>query len=288
LALKNGCSSLIFVFLGVVMLTIRTNTAATQAKKDYNASSKEMASSFGHLSSGYRITKASDDSAGLSVGTNLTAQIQSLKQTIRNAMDGLSALQTVEASLAAGQELLSRLRQLTMQSISDGVGAGQRDMIQSEMGEVLAELGRISEVTEFNGMRLLDGSVSSLDFQIGIRGGEDDYITLEPKNVGLTSLGLDGFSGASSQALQQIDDALEKISDLRAEFGAAQNRLTSVVTTIGSNLDSLNAGRSRVMDTDVAKEVANISNQQVVQQAGASVIRNSYAFTQTALRILEK
>ena len=146
------------------MLTIRTNVAATQAKKDYHASSREMTKSFEKLSSGFRITKAADDTAGLSVGTNLTAQIQSLKQSTRNAMDGLSALQTVEGSLAAGQELLSRLRQLTMQIVSDGVGQDGREMIKREVDAVLEELRRISEITEFNGFKLLDGSVSLLDF----------------------------------------------------------------------------------------------------------------------------
>ena len=211
------------------MLTIRTNVAATQAKKDYHASSREMTKSFERLSSGFRITKAADDTAGLSVGTNLTAQIQSLKQSTRNAMDGLSALQTVEGSLAAGQELLSRLRQLTMQIVSDGVGQDGREMIKREVDAVLEEMRRISETTEFNGFKLLDGSVSSLDFQIGIRGGTEDFLSLAARDVGLSSLGLHGFLDLYKQQSNNPGSGPER----------ASHALTYGVSTIGYDLNQV-------------------------------------------------
>lgn len=274
--------------MGRIMFTIRTNVAATQAKRDYRQSTNKITDSFERLSSGVRVTKASDDSAALSVGTNLKAQITSLQQTARNARDGLSLLQTMDGSLSAGQELLSRLRQLTMQVISDGVGDNQRDMIRKDSGQVMNELSRLSEITEFNGSKPLNGSVNAFAFQIGTRGESEDYLNLDGQDMSAGALGLSGFSPTSSADLATVDAALTKLSDMRAQVGAAQNRLMSVLETIGSNTLSLSAGLSRVMDADVATEVATVSNNQVLQQAGSSVISNSYEFSKTALRILEK
>lgn len=276
------------------MMTIRTNLAASAAKAQYNGTAREMTNSFEKLSSGYRVTKASDDSAALSVGTNLTAQIQSLRQSKQNAMDGLSVLQTLEGALNESVALLTRLRELNMQYVSDGVGDTERGYIKTEAQGLLDELSRVAAATEYNGYTILDGSVNSLNFQIGIRGGSADTFEIALADVRLTSLGLDTFGANWSSrdggraTIDMLDDALTQVADLRATFGAAQNRLSSIVSSIESSADSLYAGRSRTLDTDIAKEVSSVSSNQVLQQAGAAVITQSYQFTGQALRLLDR
>ena len=259
------------------MLTIRTNLAAAQAKKDYHTSSREMTKSFEKLSSGFRITKASDDTAGLSVGTNLTAQIKSLAQSTRNAKDGLSALETVEGSLAAGQELLSRLRQLTMQIVSDGVGQEGREMIKREVDSVLEEIRRISETTEFNGVKLLDGSISSMDFQIGIRGEKEDFVTLEARDVGLSSLGLHAFLDLFALQTNNPSSGPER----------ASHALTYDVNTSGNNQNQVQTYNADTRDNGYGAQTVTINAADGTTQSHTTAANDTAHEIATALNAIE-
>lgn len=270
------------------MLTIRSNLASTYARTDYNRSADRLTNSFEKLATGVRITRASDDSAGLSVGTNLKAQMASLQQVARNAADGVSLLQTMDGAIGTAQERLARLRELTMQAVSDGVNTEQLGYLHQESDRVLEELGRIGNVTEYVGRKPLDGSTPTFTIQVGTRGDAEDHIDLQGYDIGLSALGLNGFQPTDRADLTTLDQVIDRLNEIRSEIGANQNRLQSAQETISANMMSFTATYARVMDADVAAETAAVSSNQVLMQAGASVISNTYEFSKMALRILEK
>lgn len=217
------------------MLTIRSNIAAAAARRQLQRSSSDVQGNFAKLSSGYRITQASDDAAGLAVVTNMVAQIRGYQQASRNANDGISVIQTVESALNENSRLLTRLRELTMQAASDGIGTTERGYLRSEVDNILKELERISASVEYNSVKVLDGSLTNLSFQVGVRGTSNDYISVKLQDVGLTSLGLNStnfetsFSSTASAGvfrglLDKLDSAIATISNFRANLGASANR----------------------------------------------------------------
>ncbi len=274
------------------MLSIRTNVSSLSAQRNLMNNQNQLDGSLSKLSSGYRITRASDDAAGLGVSTNLTAQIRSYGQAVRNANDGLSVVQTAEASMNETSAILTRMRELAMQSASDGIGATERAYIQEENTALIAELDRIDSVTEFNGQTLF-GAAAALTFQVGIRETANDFITLDTTamNVDSTSLGVNGVdlstdAATSRAALATIDTAIDSVSNFRSELGAVANRLTSVVNTISVAKESASAANSRIRDVDVAEESSNMSASQVLMQAGVSVLAQANQAPQVALKLL--
>ena len=270
------------------MLTIRSNVSATLAKNDYTRAANKLTNSFEKLSSGVRITRASDDVAGLGVGTNLTAHIASLQQVARNAVDGMSMLQTMDGAIGVGQELVARLRQLTMQAVSDGLTAAEKGLVHTETDRVLEEFGRLSAVTEYVGRKPLNGSTGSFDVQIGLRGDAQDFISVNGHDMTLGTLGLSGFQPTDKSDLTMLDGVIDRLNAMRSDVGATYNRLQSVQETITNGIQSISSSLARVMDTDVAEETAKVSTNQVLMQAGASVMSNTYQFSKVALSILEK
>lgn len=279
------------------MLSVRTNVAALNARRYMTKASNDMAGNFAKLSSGYRITQASDDAAGMAVTTTLTAQIRSYHQAARNANDGLSVVQTVESALNESTNLITRLRELTIQAASDSMSPVERGYIKSEVDNIIAELKRISDSGEFNGLKVLDGTTSQLQFQVGIRGTSNDVLTIQLQPVGLTGVGLDGanfqsaFLATASAGdfrgfLPTLDNAIAYISNFRASLGAAANRLTSIQDTISVASESAEATRARIRDVDVAEETAKMSANQVLVQAGVSVLAQANQTPQAALKLL--
>lgn len=274
------------------MLSIRTNVSSLSAQRNMMNNQNQLDSSLSKLSSGYRITRASDDAAGLGVSTNLTAQIRSYGQAVRNANDGLSVVQTAEASMNETSAILTRMRELAMQSASDGIGATERAYIQEENTALIAELDRIDAVTEFNGQTLF-GAAAALTFQVGIRETANDFITLDTTamNVDSTNLGVNAVdlsvdAATSRAALATLDTAIDSVSNFRSELGAVANRLTSVVNTISVAKESASAANSRIRDVDVAEESSNMSASQVLMQAGVSVLAQANQAPQVALKLL--
>jgi len=274
-------------------MSIRTNVSSLNAQRNLYTTQNALSDSLSKLSSGYRITKAGDDAAGLGISTKLESQIRSYSQATRNANDGISVIQSTEAALNESANILTRLRELAMQSASDGVGASERGYINTESTQLLSELDRIASVTEYNGTKLLDGSnVSALDFQIGIANTGNDRIQFNTLNAttgvsGLAISGMDLSSKVSAQgALDTIDQALSKVSQSRSTLGAAGNRLQSAINNIQAFSESLSAANSRIKDVDVAQETSNMSRLQILSQAGVSVLAQANQMPQLALKLL--
>ncbi len=274
------------------MVTIRTNTSSLAAQRNLNANQRSLDMSLSKLSSGYRITRASDDAAGLGVSTNLRAQMKSYEQAARNASDGLSVVQTAEASLNESANILIRLRELTMQSASDGISTTERAYIQEEANALVAELDRIDSVTEFNGT-ILFGAAAPLSFQVGVRDTANDFLTIDTTamDVDSTSLGVDAIdlstdATTSRAELVNIDAAIDTLSNFRSELGAAANRLSSVMNTIAVGLEEATSANSRILDVDIAAETSRMSSGQVLVQAGVSVLSQANQAPQVALKLL--
>jgi flagellin len=271
-------------------MSIRTNVASLNAQRNLYQTQLSLDSSLSKLSSGYRITKAGDDAAGLGISTNLQAQIASYGQAVRNANDGISVVQTTESALDEDSAILTRLRELAMQSASDGIGNTERGYIQTESTALVSELGRIASVTEYNGTMLLNGTAASLDFQVGVRGTANDRISFTTIDATATTLGvnaLDLSSKANAQAaLATVDAALTSVSTARAGLGAAGNRFQSAVAAIQAFSESLSAANSRIRDVDVAEETSNMSRANILAQSGVSVLAQANQIPQLALKLL--
>ena len=271
--------------------SIRTNVGSLNAQRNLFNSSSMLEDSFSKLSSGFRITKAGDDAAGLGISVNLTAQIRSFNQGNRNAQDAQSLMQTAEANLNQTTELLTRMRELAMQSASSGVGNTERGYIQTENTALITEIDRIANSAEYNGQALLNSGATSLTFQVGIRNvAANDRISVSTVDATSATLGVGSLDfstqAASQSALATLDTALQSVSSSRATFGAAGNRLASVIQTIQNSSESLSAANSRIRDVDVAEETSKMARTQVMMQAGVSVLAQANQAPQIALKLL--
>jgi flagellin len=273
-------------------MSIRTNISSLNAQRNLYSTQTAMDSSLSRLSSGFRITKAGDDAAGLGISSKLESQIRSYSQAVRNANDGMSVIQSTEAALNEQANVLTRLRELAMQSASDGVGNSERAYIQKESTALVAELERISQVTEYNGTKLLNGASATLDFQVGIYSTTNDAITFTTLNAttGASGLNVSGMSLAAKasalSALASLDSALASVSDARATLGANGNRFQSAISNIQAFSESLSAANSRIKDVDVAEETSRMSRSQILLQAGVSVLSQANQMPQMALKLL--
>ena len=272
-------------------LSIRTNVASLNAQRNLTNTQTALDSSLAKLSSGYRITKAGDDAAGLGVSTSLTAQTKSFNQAVRNANDGLSVVQSAEAGFNEIANILTRMRELAMQSSSDGVGDTQRGYVQTEKSSLSAEIDRIANSTQFNGTNLLNISTASLDFQVGIGNvAANDRITVSTVDIQSATLGVAAFSLATKAgaqaALTTIDAALNTLSGARSTYGAMGNRLQSAINAVQTFAEATAAANSRIRDVDVAEETANMTRSNILAQAGISVLAQANQMPQMALKLL--
>ena len=275
-------------------LSVMTNVASLNAQRNLQQTTQMLESSLAKLSSGYRITKAGDDAAGLGVSENLRAQIRSLQVAQRNAFDGVNVVQVAEGSFNEISNILIRMRELAMQAASDGIGDTERGYLDEEFQALIDEVDRIVDTTEFNGKKLIDGSLSganALTFQVGIRTTAADSITLEIANSDTTSLGintLDVTSKANAQtALSAIDTAIQTMSERRAALGALGNRLNSTIANLGVAYENLSSANSRIRDVDVAVETSALTRSQILLQAGVAVLAQANAVPQVALSLLK-
>lgn len=271
-------------------LSIKTNVSALDAQKNLMGTELDLNNSLAKLSSGFRITKASDDAAGLAISVNLGAQIKSYNQAVRNGNDALNVVQTADSSLNETQNILTRLRELASQSASSGVSNTERGYIQNEVTGLISEVDRIANATEYNGVALLN-SAASLTFQVGIRNvANNDQIVVTTASATSTSLAvgtlsLSTLTGAQA-ALGTIDSALQSVSSTRATLGAQANRFEKVINVATQSSVSLSAAQSRIRDVDVAEETSNMSRTQILMQAGVSVLSQANQMPQVALKLL--
>jgi flagellin len=272
---------------------INTNVASLQAQTSLSKVNKESQESFSKLSSGSRITKAADDAAGLAISEKLKAEIRSAHQANRNANDGISMVQVAEGGLNETSNILVRMRELAIQSASDTVGDVERGMSNMEYQQLKQEMERISQVTEYNGTKLLDGSGEKKEFQIGTGADEfQDRISFEPNminssssSLGVEGLGVDSKAGAQD-SLGAIDSAIEKISGQRAVLGSIQNRLTSTSNNLQTYSENMSAANSRIRDVDYAEETAKQARNQILTAAGTSVLAQANVNGQNALKLI--
>ena len=284
-------------------MSIRTNVSSLNAQRNLYSTQSQLDSSLSRLGSGYRITKAGDDAAGLGISVNLQAQIKSYAQAARNAQDGISLVQTAEGSLNEITNILTRMRELAMQSASAGVDGDQRKYIDTESKQLVAEIDRIANAADYNGTSLLNGTntPAKLTFQVGIKntdtgsGDAVNTITVDTADVNKEELFQKDSASytidlsdqtKAAEALAVIDGALGKVSETRATFGAVGNRLNNAISNIQSAAENLSAANSRIRDVDIAAETAEMTRANILMQAGVSVLSQANQIPQSALKLL--
>ncbi len=274
-------------------LRVNTNIASINAQRNTAQVTTRLARNYQKLSTGLRISTAADDAAGLAISERLRSQVRSLSQASRNANDGISLVQVGEGALNEVSNILVRLRELTIQSANGSSSTADKDTIKEEFDSLVNEVNRIAQSTEFNGIRLLDGSSSSVTFQVGINttAGIDQLdVSLTPAlatSLGLSSLDI-GSSGSTTTAILAIDNAINSVSQLRGKFGSLQNRLQSTIANLGVAGESLSAAESRIRDVDVAYETAELTRNNILQQASISILAQANQQPQSALTLLQR
>lgn len=274
-------------------MRIATNVASITAQRSLAGSSREMSKSMGQLSSGSRITKSADDAAGLAVSENLRSQIRGLSQAGRNAMDGVSLIQTAEGGLSEISNILTRLRELGVQAASDTVGETERSFLDKEVQQLKDEAQRIAKSTRFGNVALLDGSGGTFDFQVGIQNDDfNDRISFDSgaQDAQVSALGVDGLDFTTKEgaqgSLEMLDQAQLTVNGFRANLGALQNRLISTQDNINVMYENLSAANSRIRDTDIAQATADLTRNQILQQATVGVLATANMQGQQALKLI--
>jgi flagellin len=280
-------------------LRVNTNVTAFNAYRNLSATDNAVSSSLQKLSSGSRINSAADDASGLVISQNIKAQIGGIGQAVSNAQDGISVVQTAEGALTEVASMLQRMRDLSVQAANSGANGGYSGTAVSaanaEVQQLKAAIDQISSTTQFNGTHLLDGTAGTLTFQVGANSGET--LTVALKSMDAASLGttagsnvgainLTSSASAASDAIKTLDAAISDVSAFRGTLGATQNRLQHVVANLSVTQENLSASESRIADTDMASEMTNFSKQQILMQAGTSMLAQANSAPQSVLSLL--
>ena len=272
-------------------LRVNTNVSSLTAQRNLANTTNQLSRSLERLSSGLRITRASDDAAGLAISERFRADIRSLSQAQRNANDAISLLQIAEGALNESSGILIRMRELAVQSANGTLGTAERATLDQEFQDLLGEIDRIAAVTEFNGTQPLSDSSLSINFQVGANNTTNDQIAVTGVDATTTGLSLPGAAitdaTVAGTAMGTIDSAIDTLSGLRADFGTAQNRLESTIRSIAVAVENTAAAESRIRDVDVASETAILTRNQVLQQAGVSVLAQANVSSSIALALLQ-
>jgi flagellin len=273
------------------MLAIKNNIMASNAARHLSASYDRLSKSVERLSSGLRINGAKDDAAGLAVRELMRADIAVLTQGSRNAQDGISMLQTMEGAMAVIDDALVRMKQLAEQAATGSYSNAQRTIMNSEFAQMRNEINRIADSTKFNDIQMLNSAGVSISIHFG---ESNDYITVTTANMttsAATGLALDGLSISTADSakatLATIDSAINTKDTARARFGYMMNRLESTISVIDIQRENLMASESRVSDVDVATEVAELTRNQVLAQAGTAMLTQANMMPQMALTLLQ-
>ncbi len=274
-------------------LRINTNVSSLNAQRNLGTTRLAQNKVLEQLSSGQRINRAGDDAAGLAISENLKAQIRGLGQAERNAQDGVSLVQIAEGALAEVGNIMIRLRELAVQAASDTIGPTERKFLNVEFEQLLSEVDRIANSTEFNRVPLLNGTGSVFDIQIGTRNDPlSDRLTFDASSadVNVAALGLNLASVSdkisAQNSLAAIDQGIQNVSGIRADFGALQNRLQSTINNIQISNENLSAANSRIRDTDIASATSELTRTNILMQAGTSVLAQANQSTTNALSLI--
>jgi flagellin len=278
-------------------MRINNNLVAMNTHRQLGITNNSSAKAMEKLSSGFRINRAGDDAAGLSISEKMRGQIRGLSQASRNAQDGISMIQTAEGSLNESHAILQRMRELAVQSANDTNVAEDRDALQAEADELILELGRIKDTTQFNKQNLLDGTAGTLGavvLQVGANEGEAmdldftvqgiDLTTIVDTDLAALDISLD--SATAQTAITTIDTALEDVSAGRSKLGAWQNRLEHTIKNLDNAAENLQAAESRIRDVDMAKEMMEFTKQNILQQAATAMLAQANQAPQGVLQLL--
>lgn len=274
-------------------LRISTNVQSLKAQNSLSKVEENKSNTLAKLSSGSRINKAGDDAAGLAISEKLKANIRGTQQASRNAGDGISMIQTAEGGLNESSNILIRLRELSVQAASDTIGDQERKFSDLEFQQLKNEMERIATSTQFNGKNLLSGEGESLDFQIGIMNDEkNDRLSYKPADTSarVSDLGVDGLGVLSKESaqgnLEAIDKAINGVNANRASLGALQNRLQSTISNLEVRTENLSAANSRIRDTDIALESAEMTKGNILSAAATSVLAQANNSGSAALKLI--
>lgn len=282
------------------MSVINTNITSLVAQRNLLNSQNSLSTSMERLSSGLRINSAKDDAAGQAIANRMTAQINGMAQAQRNANDGISVAQTAEGALDQINDNLLRIRELSVQASNDTNSDTDRASIQEEITARVNEIDRIANSTQFNGKNILDGSIASMDIQVGANTSASDTLTITLANGQSSALIVDDAdasvdlttgavtdSATAKASIDAIDNALEAVDSARSGLGSIQNRFEAVIGNLQSSEINLSSARSRIEDTDYATEVANMTRSQILQQAGTSLLAQANQTPQNVLALLQ-
>jgi len=273
-------------------LRINTNPVSLRAQENLTAATGSLAKNVERLSSGLRINQAGDDAAGNSLSSKLSADTRGLQQASRNANDAVSVIQTAEGALSEVNGLLTRMRELAVQAANGGtMTSTDRGYIDQEFQLLESEINRIVSVTEFNGQKLIDGTISGgVDFQVGMNNTTNDRLALSVSDSDSTALGLNDevltSQTAAQAAIDSLDTAIQSVATSRGTLGATQNRLTVTLSNLSNMHENLSAANSRIKDVDVAEESAAMTRNQILVQAGVAVLAQANQLPQSALALI--
>ncbi|ALX67042.1 flagellin N-terminal helical domain-containing protein [Microbacterium sp. XT11] len=283
-------------------LQIATNVSALNAYRNLSANQTDVSKSLEKLSSGLRINRAADDAAGLAISEGLRSQVNGLNVAARNAQDGISVIQTAEGALTEVHSILQRIRDLAVQAGSDSNNVDSRKAITTEVTQLVDELTRISDNTNFNGIKLLDASAGAagdgvLSFQVGADGSASSQITVNLGSADIKTLAADlkadivttdGFATPTLAAatITTVDAAIKSVSSARADLGAVQNRFESTINSLQVSAENLSAAKSRIADTDMAAEMVKYTAANILQQAGTAMLAQANQSGQGVLQLL--
>lgn len=289
-------------------LIVNTNIASLSAQRYLSNSTNALGATYKRLSSGLRINSASDDAAGLAISDRMTAQVRGLNQAIRNASDTISVIQIAEGALGETTNALQRMRELSVQAANDTYTYQDRQNLQKEVNQLVSEINRIADTTQFNNQLLLQGSFSAGKvFHVGANMNQTivmsittmrasalgvDPLAAAAEGAILASFGMGGSGlgnnnqSAANSAIQHIDNAIDSVTTLRASLGAFQNRFEAVITNLTSISLNTSQARSRIKDADIAAETAKLTQNNILQQAGTAVLAQANQQPSIVLQLL--
>ena len=274
-------------------MVVQHNVTAMNANRQLGITTDVQAKSSEKLSSGYKINRAADDAAGLAISEKMRRQVRGLTQASNNAQDGISAVQTAEGALNEVHDMLQRMNELTTKAANDTLQSSDRAYIQQEVNALLSEIDRTASTTKFNETVLLDGSFTGKNLQVGTSNSTDDVIQVDIVPLTCTGLGVNGLDVTGSNgnvardSLAKIASAITRVSSQRADLGAIQNRLEHTIKNLDNVVENTQAAESQIRDTDMAEEMVRYSNNNILAQAGQSMLAQANQTNQGVLSLLQ-
>ena len=269
-------------------MVVQHNLTAMNANRQLGITAGNQAKATEKLSSGYRINRAGDDAAGLSISEKMRSQIRGLDKASSNAQDGISLIQTAEGALNEAHAILQRMNELSTQAANDTNTSADRTAIKKEIDALVSELNRIASTTQFNTMNLLDGSFTGKSLQVGALEGQTigiSIVAMDAEAIGITDVAVDTNANAGA-TMTKIQNAIEKVSDQRSSLGAIQNRLEHTIANLDTTSENTQAAESRIRDTDMAQTMVEYSKNSILAQAGQSMLAQANQATQGVLSLL--